>query len=183
VELADRRLSVTAAPWIKSYRELLELLAHDGVMHQGDAAARLVRIPTERDGLEGVQLIRWQDQDGVVQFIQSMIADVPEERIGAVEGAVARLNHVLAWPGIDLNHTGRLLAYRIALPLRPRGGVEPREVRTCFTTAVRAAALLVPSFQRVLAGAVAAADVVEDVRRTLAAATTPGAPPIVFDID
>ncbi len=164
---------------VASYRELL---IRDGVLYQGDPAANAVRIPTQRDGLEGVQVIRWQEHDGVLQYIQSLLRDVPEDRLAALEGAVTRLNHALAWPGLDLHHAGRLVCYRLVLPLAPRGSVEPREVRACFGAAVRAGALLTPALRRVIAGEVAPADVVAEVRQALGAESAEP-PPLVFDVD
>lgn len=196
---------------ISSYQELVNLLAKDGVQHEADAGSRSARILTEQNGLSGVQLIRWQEEDGVLQFIQSMPVEVADDKLPAIENAVARLNHALAWPGLDINHEYHMVAYRVVLPLLPRGSVLPEEIRACFRLAVKTAADLTPSLLRVLSGETAPANVLADAQRQMqenaAAATTQeaapaapasaasadtstepnksgsGAPPAVFNID
>jgi hypothetical protein len=156
---------------VKSFADLLALLARDGVPHEPNPTARSVHIPTEHKGVAGVQLVRWQDADAVLQFIQSMSVEIPEDRVAAVASATLRLNHALAWPGLDLDEDSRRLAFRVVLPLLPRGGVEPREIQTCFRIAVSAAADLGLVLQRVASGAMAPTDIVAEVARDLAAQT------------
>jgi hypothetical protein len=151
------------------------------VPHQVDPASKSVRIPTAHKGIDGVQVVRWQDQDGLVQFIQSMLRDIPAERLPAVESAVCRLNHGLAWLGLDLNHAHGMLAFRVALPLVPRGGVEAREIQAAFRTAVKVGGDLAPIMARVVSGAIAPDAILDEVRRAMAAA--PAAVPPVFSID
>jgi hypothetical protein len=167
---------------IASYADLLSLLNRDGVMHQADAESKSVRIPTKQPdkGIEGVQLIRWQDEDGVLQFIQSIPVNVSAENIAPLEAALAHLNHALPWPGLDLNHEYRLLAYRLALPILPRGSLEPMEIQSVFSLAVKTAADLTPTLRRIAAGELAPDGAVADVQRELApppAAKKPEPPP------
>jgi hypothetical protein len=169
----------TDSPLITSYQEFLLFLDRESVLHQPDPTAKAVSIPTEQKQIEGVQFIRWQDEDGILQFIQSMAVEVPVEQVAAVESAIARLNHALAWPGLDLNHDSRGVAYRVVLPLLPRGGVEPREIQSCFRLAVRTATDLVPTLRRVASGTTAPADVLADAQRQFASdasAPSPTAP-------
>lgn len=196
---------------ISSYQDLVNLLVKDGVQHEADAASKSARILTEQNGFSGVQLIRWQEEDGVLQFIQSMPIEVADDKLAAIESAVARLNHALAWPGLDVNHEYHMVAYRVVLPLLPRGLVLPQEIRACFRLAVKTAADLTPTLLRVITGVTAPADVLADAQREMAAnaaaaaqaqaqaqaaapaaadATKPGsgappaaAPPAVFNID
>lgn len=196
---------------ISSYQDLVSLLVKDGVQHEADAASKSARILTEQNGFSGVQLIRWQEEDGVLQFIQSMPIEVADDKLAAIESAVARLNHALAWPGLDVNHEYHMVAYRVVLPLLPRGLVLPQEIRACFRLAVKTAADLTPTLLRVITGVTAPADVLADAQREMAAnaaaaaqaqaqaqaaapaaadATKPGsgappaaAPPAVFNID
>lgn len=164
----------TETTTVSSYQDLVRLLAEDGVPHQTLPEEHSVYVPTEHKGREGVQLIRWQEGDRVVQFIQSMPIEVPPDRIAAVESAVTRLNHALSWSGLDLNHDTRSVAYRLFLPLVPRGSVYPEEIKTCFRVAVQTAANLVPTLQRIVSGELAPADVVADGGKVLPAAAGPG---------
>lgn len=159
----------TEQPHISSYQDLVNLLAKDGVQHEVDAASKSARIRTEQNGIVGVQLIRWQEEDGVLQFIQSMPVEVEDDRMAAIESAAARLNHALAWPGLDVNHEYHMVAFRVVLPLLPRGFVLPQEIRACFRLAVKTAADLTPTMLRVLTGVTSAADALADAQRELAA--------------
>lgn len=154
---------------ISSYQDLVNLLVKDGVQHEADAASKSARILTEQNGLSGVQLIRWQEEDGVLQFIQSMPIEVADDKLAAIESSVARLNHALAWPGLDVNHEYHMVAYRVVLPLLPRGLVLPQEIRACFRLAVKTAADLTPTLLRVITGVTAPADVLADAQREMAA--------------
>jgi len=154
---------------ISSYQDLVNLLVKDGVQHEADAASKSARILTEQNGFSGVQLIRWQEEDGVLQFIQSMPIEVADDKLAAIESAVARLNHALAWPGLDVNHEYHMVAYRVVLPLLPRGLVLPQEIRACFRLAVKTAADLTPTLLRVITGVTAPADVLADAQREMAA--------------
>jgi hypothetical protein len=163
---------------VKSYQDLLRLLDQQGVPHQTDASTKSVSISTERNGISGVQLIRWQDEDGVLQFIQSLPIEVPETQFGVVESAIARLNHGLAWPGLDLNYELRMLAYRLVAPILPRGSLQPREVQAYFELALKLATDLCPTLSRVVSGETKPADVVADAQKEFAraAAAAPAAP-------
>ena len=165
------------APVLKSFSDLVDYLRAERVPHEPTAASKSVHIPTE-DG--GVQIIRWQDEDGLIQFIQSMLRNLPAERMPALESAVARLNHALAWVGLDLNHEHGLLSFRLAVPLMPGGTIEASAIPSGFRVAVRAAARLMPILTRVAAGELTADAVVAETRRTVFA---PDPPPQLFDTD
>ena len=161
---------------IASYQDLVGFMDREAVPHQVEPASLSVRIPTEQKGIQGVQIIRWQPDDGVVQFIQSMLRDIPEARLPALESAIARLNHALAWLGLDLNHSRRLLAYRLAIPFLPRGYVEPREIQAGFRAAAKAGADLAAALARVVSGELAPEAIVGEVRATQATPATSSYP-------
>ena len=163
---------------ISSYADLVAYLEGDRVLHQADAAAKSVTIPTEQKGIQGFQVIRWQDADGVVQFIQSMLREIPGDRMPVLESAVCRLNHALAWLGLDLNRAHGLLAFRVALPIFPRGAIEAREIQAAFRAAVKVGADLAPVLARVVSGQIAPDAVIDEVRRVMAASSSPPVHPI-----
>lgn len=165
---------------IASFADLISLLERDGVPHQSDVAEMMVQIPTQRGPLDSVLLIRWQQSDGVIQFIQGLPLDIADDKLAAAVDAVTRLNHVLAVPGFDVNHNRKILAYRLYLPIYPRGAVSSVELQSMFSLAVKTAAELLPVFARVLSGAVKSEDVVADAQKEYArqaAATPPQTPP------
>jgi hypothetical protein len=171
----------TPAKPIASYRELVDFLENEGVPHELEPDAQSASIPTEQKGIRGVQVIRWQSDDGVVQFIQSMLKDIPPDRLPALEGAVARLNHALAWLGLDLNHARAVLSYRLAVPFLPRGFVEPAEVQSGFRAAAKAGAELTPLLARVVAGELAPDAVVDEARKALLASAGTSSYPLPVD--
>src|SRR5690349_16088447 len=117
----------TESTLITSYKTLLELLNQQSVMHEADEATQSVHIPTVWKGIQGFQIIRWQEPDSVIQFIQSLPLEIPEHQLATLESAIAHLNHVMAMPGLDLNHEARLMSFRIVMTILPRGGVLPEE--------------------------------------------------------
>lgn len=161
---------------IASYRELLDLLAREGVLHQARTEEKSVTIPTEKGTLDGMLLMRWQDSDGVIQFIQSMPLEIAEDKIALVESAIARLNHALALPGFDLNHDYRLLTYRQVLPIYPRGYVHPAEIQAMFRVTVKTASDFLPTLARVLRGEGTLGNIVADAQRDAEAAAAPPPP-------
>jgi hypothetical protein len=158
---------------IQSYQALVQLLDRESVMHETVAAEKSVYIPTKWNDMEGVQLIRWQDGDSVIQFIQSLPIQVPQQRVSAVESAVVRLNHALAWQGLDLNHQTRSLSFRLSLPLAGRDGVMPQEIMTCFRVALQTGINLVPTLRRITAGELSEFDAVADAQKGLPQAAGP----------
>ena len=164
-----RKVSAMSSPStpITSYQDLVKLLSRDGVAFVAEPQAQTVRVATEMRGIEGQQLIRWQEDDGVVQFIQSMPIAIPPQALAVVESTVARLNHQLAVPGLDLNHAGMFVAYRVTLPMLPRHGVMSDAIRACFRVAVKSGSDLVATLQRVIAGTLTPADAVADARREI----------------
>jgi len=160
----------TGPAQITSYQDLWTLLKQQNVMHEAEPATKSMLLPTVWNAIEGVQVIRWQDQDNVIQFIQSMPLEIPDLYISAVESAIARLNHSMALPGLDLNHQGHIVAYRMALPLLPRGFVLPEEVQTCFRIALQTATGLVPTLRRLLAGDIEPFEVIADAQKEFSSA-------------
>jgi hypothetical protein len=154
-----------AAPiLLKTYQDLLDLLNHDSVLHKADNEKMSATMPTKRKDLDGVMIIRWQQKDGVVQFIQTMPIDIPEARVAAVETAMMRLNHAMAVPGFSLDHTNRMAYFRMVVPFQPRGFLQDNELRAYFQVTLRQAAEFYDPLKRVAAGADPVA-VVEEIRR------------------
>jgi hypothetical protein len=150
---------------LTKYQDVLELLNGDSVLHQADNKNQSIRIPTKRKDLDGVMIIRWQQKDGVVQFIQSMPMEVPEERVKSVETAMMRLNHALAIPGFAINHENRLPYYRLVVPIQPRGGLQDNELRSYFQVTLKQAAEFFAPLKEVAEKGADPIDVVEKIRR------------------
>ncbi|MEE2706860.1 MAG: YbjN domain-containing protein [Planctomycetota bacterium] len=151
---------------LTSYQDVLEVLNGDSVLHQADNKNQSIRIPTRRRDLDGVMIIRWQARDGVVQFIQSMPMEVPEERVKSVETAMMRLNHALAIPGFAINHENRLPYYRFVVPFQPRGGIQADEFRSYFQVTLKQAAGFFGPLKQVAEEGADPVEVTDKIRRT-----------------
>lgn len=114
---------------LTSYQDVLEVLTKDSVLHQPNNKKQSIRIPTTRKDVNATMVIRWQTNEGVISFVQSMPMEVPEERVKSLETVMMRLNHMLAIPGFAINHENRLPYYRLVIPLHPRGGIQDNEFR------------------------------------------------------
>lgn len=134
---------------IARYDDLLALLTRDRVPHQADPEGRSAAIPTARGPLTGVLVLRWQEEQGVLPFIQTLPVTVPPDRVSAVESALARLNHALILPGFGINHEARTLYYRVLMPLFPGRPPRDEDVRTMFRAVVKTAADFLPALRRV----------------------------------
>lgn len=150
---------------IASYSDLLDLLAREGVLHQARAEEQSVTIPTQKGTLDGLLLMRWQESDGVIQFIQSLPFEIAEAKVALMESAIARLNHALALPGFDLNHEFRAITYRQVLPIYPRGYVHPAEIQAMFRVTVKTASDFLPTLVRVMNGGSQVETIVADAQR------------------
>lgn len=152
---------------VSSFQDLLDLLRRDNVMHQPNVAAGEVLIPTQRGQLDSVLMMRWQDEEGVLQFVQPLSVEIPAERMAAIAQAVTRLNPALAIAGFELSYERRRLAFRTTLPLMPRGGLLPAEIQTYFRITVKTAADFVPTFGRIASGHSAPETIIADAQRDL----------------
>ena len=149
---------------IRDYAGLLKLLEKDAVPFQAQVEERSVRIGTKKGQLEGVMLIRWQDQDGVAQFIQSIPFETPEEKVPAVESAIVRINHAMALPGFGFHHKVRVPYFRLTAPLHPGVGLSDKEIRAYFSTCLRLASQFFPALKRVALEDADPSTVVADAR-------------------
>ena len=155
---------------IRSFQDLLDLLRRDNVMHQPDVAAGEVLLPTQRGQLDSVLMMRWQQEESVLQFIQPLAIEIPAERMPAMAAAVTRLNPALAIAGFELSYERRRIAFRTTLPLMPRGGLLPAEIQMYFRITVKTAADFLPTFGRVASGQAQPDSIVADATRDMEAA-------------
>ena len=119
---------------LANFQDLLNLLEKDNLPHRADAERQQVELPTKSGSLEGELLILWDARSFIVQCIQPLPFEVPEARIGAVERAIAYINHALVLPGFGLNHINRVLYYRLSVPRRSDGTMSAEELQLLFRT-------------------------------------------------
>ena len=133
---------------IATYEDLLSLLRDDGVLHEAHPETASVDVPTGRDSLRGVLVLRWQPERGVATFIQSLPLTVPPDRVPAFEHALVRLNHTLLLPGFGLAPEVNVPYYRLILPLFPDQPPTDAHIRLLFRATVKTAADALPGLRR-----------------------------------
>ena len=106
---------------IASFVDVLGLANEDHVPHSVDADAQVALFPTRIGGFDGSLLVRWEKQLPYCQLIHSILVEVPEERVPAIERAIARINHAVALPGFGFDHEHRWIYFRLCLPVEPDG--------------------------------------------------------------
>lgn len=160
-------MSDTTQP-VCSFADLLALLQKDGVPHEANLPGAELIIPTQRGALDAVLLLRWQQDAGVVQFIQPLPFEVPKERIPALEAAICRLNPALVVSGFELAYEQRRIGFRTTLPFMPRGGLTAEEIQAFFRVTVKTAADFLPTLSRIAQGLASPENVLADAQADMA---------------
>lgn len=124
---------------ISSYDDLAGFFAESGLQHQAEPEQRLIKVPTRNGPLEGVLFIRWEADQQVVHFVQTIDLAIPDDRLPALALAIAILNHALPLPGFGINAGLRECYFRITMPIRPDGTISKKEIQGLFNLVVRTA--------------------------------------------
>jgi hypothetical protein len=153
---------------IAGFADLVQMLKDGNVSHKVDAKTKSVALGVRSGDLEGVMLIIWRDNDGLVQFVQTMPFEIPADRMQAMEGAVTRANHAVSFAGFGLDHKQRKMYFRMSVPYQPRGALQAREVQAYLTGTLQQAATFYLPFRRVALEGASPEGVVEDARKEVA---------------
>lgn len=119
---------------LRSYDDLLSYLKREGAAFTEIRAHHAVELQVRSPPAEGVLALVWQPDPQLVQFLFPLPFPIPSERTTVVESALARINHALMLPGFGLNHDSGTAYYRLVLPRRPDGGMDPDEIRRAVST-------------------------------------------------
>src|SRR5262249_36551578 len=167
---------------ITTFEQLLAFLDHNRIEYRADAPRLTVEVPSNATPLPGNLFVKWDAKLPVVQLVHFMIDDVPEERMGELEAAVARVNHRVESSGFGLDHERRRLYCRSTVPNYPPEGINPMTLNRIATGRVRGARELLEAFREVVGGK-AGAEVLEIhrviVQARRAAATSQPSPAVV----
>jgi hypothetical protein len=101
---------------LKSFQDLTRFFVAEGVPFRCDEAAQMVELPTRSPPLVGTMAVLWRTGDHLVHFVHLLPFESPVERLAVVEAAVARINHVLAFPGFGIDHEKRRAYFRVVMP-------------------------------------------------------------------
>ena len=175
-DLAFAQPAPEDAALVQNFDALVELLNRDSVTHQTDVDEQYVVIPTEKGGMDSVFVISWAGEDGVVHFIHQMPIEMPKDKLNDVETAMVRLNHAMPVPGLGINHDSELLYFRMTIPIQPRGGMTPQEVRAFFSHTLSQSEEWRPVMSAVIKGEVSPESIVEYANSREEASSTPKFP-------
>lgn len=143
---------------------LRQLLDADGVPYAAQPEVGSVHVAVRQPPLEeGTLTIRVQPQDAVLQFFIALPIEVADERVSAMESAIARINHVLAVAGFGLDHGSRVAYVRTTAPMPPGEPLHAELVRAWFSMTVRLAADFVEPLRRVAESGANPATILNDV--------------------
>jgi hypothetical protein len=124
---------------ISSFDELAAFFAESGLVQESVPEQATIKLPTRKDTLDGVLFIRWEPEQQVVHFVQSLNIALTQERLEPFALAIALLNHVLPFPGFGINVPQGYSYYRVSMPLRPEGTLTKKEIQGLFNLSVRMA--------------------------------------------
>lgn len=119
---------------LQNYDELLAYLRTQGSAFTEVRAHHAVELPTYAPPVEGTLVILWSPDPQLVQLIHPLPFAVPPERVSAVEGALLRLNHVLALPGFGYNYATAHVYFRLVLPRQPSGQIAEEDIGRAAST-------------------------------------------------
>ena len=124
---------------LEGFADLCACLREEGVVHEADDGAHVVELTTCAGPLVGTMLIRWDWERPLVQIIQAMLVDVPDERLPVLDHAIARLNHAAPIAGYAIDHERRFVYYRTTVSRDWRGHLPVDRFAAALRTAVAAA--------------------------------------------
>lgn len=153
---------------VAGFDDLVKLFTVGEVTHKADPKTKAIALGVRAGDLEAPMLIRWQDNDGLVQFVQTMPFDIPPERVSAMEHAIVRVNHALAFAGFGMDHTKRRMYFRMSIPFQPRGALEAREVSSYMQGTIAQAKTFYLPFRRVALEGASPDGVLEDAKKAMA---------------
>ncbi len=106
---------------LSNFAELVEYLGENNVPHTSDPANQVVELPVTSPPLSGLLYIRWERKLPYVQIIHPFVANVPEDRVHEIEGAICRANTVIALPGLGFEYDRRFVYMRLCVPMYEEG--------------------------------------------------------------
>lgn len=150
---------------VTTFGDLTSLLTKEGVPFRVDEAGQHLALPIRSGPLETEMVILWDAQTLLAQCVLPLPFDVPEDRIGAAESAIAWINHALKMPGFGLDHANRVLYYRLSVPRHADGSLTEDEVKRLIQTTVSTSEDFFASLRGVALDSLPPADVLADAAR------------------
>ena len=145
---------------VTSYDELVEAFTAQKINFQKNESSRSLLFNTRRDDFEGVMIVRWDGNNGVLHLVQTIPLKVPDEKRGLFLEAAQALNHGFLFPGIGMNLETGSTYYRISIPIAPRGYVLDYELGTYTRFTLTKASEFFPTLSDVVEGKVKPDEVV-----------------------
>lgn len=134
---------------VRSYEELLGLFVKLGVAAQPDNSHHDIALAS-RGRLPASVVLRWEQKVPFVTVRQTVLEDIPHDRMADITTAVARANHHLPVLGFGIDSQRHALYYRVAVPAFD--GVDSDLLNTVSRGVLRTCEEFVDAFQAVVNG-------------------------------
>jgi len=119
--LAAQRELTMSTQRIASWQDLVAHLTKENVRFQQNDADQAIQIEIQLDNFSSQLYLRWETNLPYVQAICPVHMNVPDDRVPAVESAIARLNHAIALPGFGYDHANKFVYFRLTITVEPAG--------------------------------------------------------------
>ena len=143
---------------ISTFEEMCEFFERENVGFEVDDAAPFICLDLHHGGLNNAIVLRWDADDGVLHFIESLPIDIPKDRFSDVESAMLRINHVNVYPGLGMNYNHDIAFFRMTMLLVPRGFLHEHEIRVCLDFTMRQTERWFPKINAVVNGEIRSDD-------------------------
>ncbi|MDG2470559.1 MAG: hypothetical protein P8M80_14850 [Pirellulaceae bacterium] len=106
---------------VTSFEELVNVFKTRNIAIESNSKNQVIQINASQDDSRSVLVIKWDNKNGVIHFIQVMPMILKEEQEALFLQSAAILNHGFLFPGIGINPVNHGTYYRLSLPISPRG--------------------------------------------------------------
>ena len=143
---------------VTSFEELVNVFKTRNIAIESNSKNQVIQINASQDDSRSVLVIKWDNKNGVIHYIQVMPLILKEEQEALFLQSAAILNHGFLFPGIGINPVNHGTYYRLSLPISPRGYLWDFEVITLTRFTMNKAAEFLPTLTAILDGKIEVKD-------------------------
>jgi hypothetical protein len=139
-------------PALHSFDELMGYLKLNNLVGRYDNVHQVVEVPSRAAPLPGNLILKWEKELPFLQIVHFMIEEIPRDRLGELETAIARVNNKLELAGFYIDHDTMRLYARMIVPVLPPHGIEAADLNTLGGICARSGQEFLETFQAVANG-------------------------------
>ena len=134
---------------VRTFDDLVRALEATDTSHRANRSTREIAFPT-KSKLPGSLVLRFERGAPFVGVRHVVVEQIPSDRFGDLEIALAHVNHQLDVSGFNLDHARAQLYYRISVPMFD--GVDSELLNQVARGVLGNALEFAPAFTAVIAG-------------------------------